>query len=386
MKTEDAKTMLLEHSEAKVALYETYLSIYLNVLSRVPSVRKIFIVDPLCGEGIYQNNAKGSPLIALETVRNHYYANNETCPNVTLWFNDNEVSEIEEGVYKVDRVRRFSSTISTPANVNIRFDREDYESILPKMLEEVRRTAQAKGLFFIDPYGYKERSVAEIRTILEVGDTEVLLFMPGSYMYRFAESSTRAPFPGSEHLQRFLTELFGNEIPRFTSAYHFIEQVRDKFRDHLGPKGYFVDTFIIERGHGLVYGLFFFTGNIYGFEKMVEAKWKRDAHHGRGHSHDKKGKPLFSEIESSGYTQKLAGYISGAGHRTNKDLYRFGLEKGFLPKHTNEVLDRWKKQERLEVFTLDGIVARGHYLSHDTERLVGFRLLDDTSSIHSRRG
>src|SRR5262249_1680976 len=156
-------------------------------------------------------------------------ANNKTCPNVTLWFNDNGLSDIEKGVYKVDRVRRFSDTISAPANVSIRFDRENYESILPKTLEEVRRTVNAKGLFFIDPYGYKERSVTEIRKILDVRNTEVLLFMPVSYMYRFAESSTRAPFPGSEHLQRFLTELFGNKIPRFASAYHFIEQVSDKF-------------------------------------------------------------------------------------------------------------------------------------------------------------
>ena len=30
MKPNDAKTVMLEHSEAKVALYGTYLSIYLN--------------------------------------------------------------------------------------------------------------------------------------------------------------------------------------------------------------------------------------------------------------------------------------------------------------------------------------------------------------------
>lgn len=379
--TIDSKITLQEHSVAKVALYGTYLSIYLSILSRVRAVRRIFIMDLLCGEGMYENSAKGSPLIALDTIKNHYDTN-KSCPNITLWFNDNGPSEIEEGVHKVDRVKRFSSSISLPANVKIEFYKEDYENILPSAIEEVRKTPDVKGLFFIDPYGYKERSLAEIHMILKGGKTEVLLFMPVSFMYRFAERSAREAFPGSEHLKRFLTELFGNNIPRFGSPFDFIQQVRDKLRAILGSQGYFVDTFIIERGHGSVYCLFFFTSNILGFEKMLEAKWKMDSHHGRGHSQTA-ATPMFSEIELSGYRQKLAKFIDGTEQRTNKDLYRFGLENGFLPKHTNEVLESWKKEGRLEVLPLNGKPVRGHYLAHDTDRLVAFKLLDSATNTQA---
>jgi hypothetical protein len=45
MKKVDAKLDMLEHSEAKVELYSTYLAIYLNILSRVSYVRQIFVFD-----------------------------------------------------------------------------------------------------------------------------------------------------------------------------------------------------------------------------------------------------------------------------------------------------------------------------------------------------
>ena len=75
MKKDNSKTNLLPHSEAKVDLYQTYLSIYLNILSRTSSVQKILLFDLLCGEGKYENDGEGSPLAALRTIKNHYFAN-----------------------------------------------------------------------------------------------------------------------------------------------------------------------------------------------------------------------------------------------------------------------------------------------------------------------
>ena len=64
MKKTNAKTDMLEHSEAKVELYRKDLALYLNMLSHVPAVKRIFIFDLFCGEGIYENDSKGSPLVA----------------------------------------------------------------------------------------------------------------------------------------------------------------------------------------------------------------------------------------------------------------------------------------------------------------------------------
>ena len=128
MKNVNPKTNLLEHSEAKVALYGRYLSVYLNILHRAGFVRRIFLFDFFCGEGIYDNDSKGSPIIALECIRNHYYSNKNSIPNMTVWFNDMEKSKLEEG-YKVDRVQRIREKMTIPRNVDIRFFKEDYREI-----------------------------------------------------------------------------------------------------------------------------------------------------------------------------------------------------------------------------------------------------------------
>jgi hypothetical protein len=252
--------------------------------------------------------------------------------------------------------------IFKPENVKIEFHKEDYEDIYPKAIELVARAKDSKGLFFIDPFGYKAIKPDDIRKMLESGKTEVFLWLPIAQMYRFADAALRSGFPGSEPLKIFLSELFGKSIPDFQSPQHFIEQLRGRFRAYLKDLNSFVDTFILERDASNVYCLFFFTRNVRGYEKMLEAKWKVDPSHGKGHSLEKTIS-LFDETELSGYHQKLLAFIDSADYRTNAELYLFGLENGFLPKHTKGVLVNWKKNGTdFEVLSLDNKPVRGYYI------------------------
>ena len=375
MKQANPKTNLLEHSEAKVNLYGKYLSVYLNILHRAQFVKRIFVFDLFCGEGVYENDAKGSPIIALDCIRNHYYANQNSCPNMTIWFNDNGTSEIEDEIYKVERVERIGSKIFRPDNVEVKFYKENYENIYPKAIDLVSQTKDSKGLFFIDPFGYKAIKPDDIRKMLESGNAEVFLWLPIAHMYRFADSALHSGFPGSEPLKFFLNELFGKTIPSFQSPYDFIEKLKGRFRASLKDLNVFVDTFTLERDHSNVYCLFFFTRNIRGYEKMLEAKWSIDPNRGRGHSLEKTIS-LFDEAELSGYHKKLSAFIDSTDYRTNTELYLFGLENGFLPKHTKGVLDGWKKNEtKFEVVALDNKPVRGYYIEYNSERRVAFKLV-----------
>lgn len=372
MKHIDPKISMLEHSEAKVKLYGTYLSIYLNILSRVPLIEKIFIFDLFCGEGVYEGGGKGSPIIALDAIKNHYFSNKNTCPNITVWFNDNGESEIEPGISKVDRVQKLCKSKFIPPNVTLEFKNYDYDTILPQALNIIRTTKKAKGLFFLDPYGYKDIKLADICKILLGGRTEVIWFLPISYMYRFAEKALKSSFYGSEPLHAFLIDLFGNSHPAFESVHDFIFQIKEGFRAKLGTNSIFVDTFSIERDSRNYYCLFFFTSSIKGFEKMLEAKWKIDTNRGKGFSLEKT-MTFFNEIELSGYPDKLCKFILSAQYRSNVELYRYGLENGFLPKHTIEVLKRWKDRGDLNILALDAKPVKGYYLS-DHDRCVGFTI------------
>ena len=377
MKNLNPKTNLLAHSEAKVNLYGKYLSVFLNILHNA-NFERIFLFDLFCGEGLYENGIAGSPIIALKAIKNHYFAKQKSIPNMTVWFNDNGLSEIESGMYKIDRVRKAKSNIFTPDNVDIEFSKEDFEDIYPKAIEETKRAKNSRALFFIDPFGYKSIKPDDIRKILESMNSEVLLWLPIAQMYRFADSAMHSSFPGSEPLRIFLTELFGKVIPSFQSAHEFIEQLRGRFRAYLRDLGVFVDTFILERDASNVYCLFFFTRNVRGYEKMLEAKWSIDPSRGKGHSLEKTFS-LFDEIELSGYPQKLRAFITSSDYPTNKELYLFGLDNGFLPKHTNKIIKEWKKEDKVEVISLDGNPVKGYYIEYDSERRVGFRLKDNIS-------
>ena len=369
MKGINPKTNLLEHSEAKVELYGRYLSVYLNILHRAGFVKRIFVFDLFCGECIYENNSKGSPIIALDCISDHYYSNNNSIPNMTVWFNDIGKSELEDG-YKVDRVKRISNSFTFPSNVDVKFFKKDYREIFPEAIELIEKTKNAKGLFFVDPFGYKIIKPLDIRQMLEIGNTEVLLWLPIAQMYRFAGAVMESQFPGADPLRDFLKELFGNTLPNFRSAYDFIEQLKDRFRAYLKDLNAYIDIFFLERDASNVYCLFFFTRNIKGYEKIIEMKWKIDKDSGKGFKLEKT-QSSFNEIELSGYRQKLQAFIESSRYRTNEELYFFGLENGFLPKHTKSVLDSFTENGLIvEIVSLDGKPAKSYYLG-DKKRRVG---------------
>ncbi len=369
---------LLEHSKAKIDLYGYYLSIYLNILSRTKYARNIFIFDLLCGEGRYKNNAEGSPLIAVKKVKDHYFSNGQTCPSITIWFNDSEWSKIESNVLKVDRVKKFVMEMYVPENVVVEYFAEDYESIHKKAVKATRDSIGGKGLFFIDPYGYKGITPKHIKETVRGGKNELLLFLPISHMYRFAYAAVNSSFIGSEHLNKFLIELFGrHEVPNFSSSYDFIDRVKNKLREYFSIEGIFVDTFSIERDNSNTYCLFFFTSNIVGFEKMVEAKWKMDTANGRGFRYDRT-LPLFRPTETSDYPELLRDFICTGDGKSNDEVRLFGLQHGFLPKHTNEILKDWIKSDNsLKVVALDGQPVRksATYLSSKTRAMM-YKFID----------
>src|SRR5690348_14948792 len=138
MAKSESQVILLDHSESKVKLYGRYLSIYLNVLARSP-IKRIYLFDLFCGEGIYRDGGKGSPVIALECIKGHYFANNRSCPDIFITFNDFGISDIEAGKLKIDRVKEISSKIFCPPNVKIGFTNIDYNVMIQKAIERTAR-------------------------------------------------------------------------------------------------------------------------------------------------------------------------------------------------------------------------------------------------------
>ncbi|MFI5253768.1 MAG: three-Cys-motif partner protein TcmP [Bacteroidota bacterium] len=341
----DPRVVMLEHSQAKVQLYSKYLSIYLNILGRTSFIKKIYLFDLMCGEGKYSNDMNGSPVVAIENIWNHYNANGQKVPDMEIIFNDNGMSEIQNGKFKIDRVRDECTKLPIPSNVDVIYSKLDYSKIYQSVVDKINNLTQnERALLFLDPYGYKDVKPEHLRLILNGNKSEILLFMPISYLYRFAKKSMQEDFPGGVALQNFLNELFLSNFPNYESISEFIQKLKEQFLCYLGNENYFVSTFEIERDSHNIYCLFFFTASEKGFEKMLEVKWKIDQDRGEGFRFDRTVS-LFSQIDNKNYREKLKKFIRDGSRKTNHEIYRFSLGNEFLPKHTNSILKEWQMED-----------------------------------------
>lgn len=338
-------------------------------------VKNIYLFDLFCGEGVYEDGGKGSPIAALETIKNHYFGNDQKCPNLFITFNDTGFSEIEPDKKKITRVEQFASKIFRPENVKVGFSEIDYSLIVERVIERTGKLKNdERALVFIDPWGYREIKPMDIKKLLENGKTEVILFLPIYFMSRFATKAKDHEYKGGEALRSFLGELFGSisHLPNYKNQNEFIFLIQEEFKKFLKPK--YVDTFKIERENNQWFALYFFTSNPKGFMKMLESKWSIDKKHGTGFKQgDNFTLDIFDEIMLSQYDQKILNYLRQNPTATNTDLRNFGMENNFLPKHTKQVLDELRKTYPIEIISLDGKAALSYYLP-DENRLVNIKL------------
>ncbi|MEX1013531.1 MAG: three-Cys-motif partner protein TcmP [Candidatus Paceibacterota bacterium] len=366
MKEKDSKKMMLSHSEAKVKLLESYLSVYLNILNRAKGINSIHLFDLFAGEGIYDNKKKGSALTILEVIKNHYFSNNKSCPEISVLINEPGESEVEKGVLKIDRIKREAGKIYNPDGVNRRFTNVDYDQIVDEVIDTIKSLkTHERGLIFIDPWGYSQVKFAEIQSLMRSKKVELILFLPIYFMYRFANKSlSDEDFPSGAKLEILLKEIFQDKNPDLSDQEAFISSIKEAFRKQSISE--YVDTFVIERAKGQLFSLFFFTNHPKGAEKMLDAKWKLDDSRGKGFRLEMNAdqKSLFTGISGSNYKRLLNDFIKRNKSVSNMDIYEFGLRKGFLPKHSNQVLNQLKKEGIVELISKDKQPVRGNYIGN----------------------
>ncbi|MBD80893.1 MAG: hypothetical protein CL840_18395 [Crocinitomicaceae bacterium] len=347
-----------EHSEIKVQLLKKYMEAYVNILSNSPYIDGVILHDLFCGPGKYPNDKLGSPLIFLNEIIDAHNRDDLQLKSSTTfecYFNDLDSEKTE---HLKGQVHANSSVDSLPIFITI--SNEDYRNILPQVIEKYSTLTSKRAFAFIDPYGYKDIRVEDIRSLLESGKSEVLLFLPTQFMYRFSENGT----PVS--LSAFIKEL-GIKVSPTETGISFIEKVKEGFRNQLGTN-HFVDSFIIQRDKNQFFALFFFTSHILGYEKMLKAKWSLDEHEGRGWQ-PKIQPDLFTEVDEQPEIRPLEDRLQEflAQPRSNGGIYEFTLRAGFLPTHTITALKQLDSVGKLNIAFKERSRKRkgAYYINYD---------------------
>lgn len=349
---------MMPHSEAKVELLKRYIGRYVNILAMSP-FENIRIYDMFCGVGLYPNGGKGSPIAILDAIKQCLGTNfnkSKTPSHFFCHFNDEDNAHMTQAKKAVeDQGYKFSSWVEHT------FTNEAYQQLIPVVVKEIATSRNARAFVFIDPYGYTDVSLNEIKALLDTGKGEVLLFWPMQFMYRFSSSGT----PPS--LERILMELFGSGAREFDGPLDFIEQSKQGLRQWMGENT-FVESFTIQKDAATAFAMFFFGRNEKGLEAMLQAKWEVDEEYGQGWSFEDtqpRQLDIFPVLAKNQYAEELTQFVTESP-RTNRDIYLFTLRQAHLPTHTNDVLRSLQKSGRIVVLRPDGSVARkgSYYINY----------------------
>ena len=174
--------VLGEHSVAKHDIFEQYVGIYVERLTRTPSqtMLNLTIVDGFSGGGLYRLNGRevdGSPLRLLSAIE----AADQTLKLVRAkgfevradFFFIDDNSEHIAFLQDVLTRRGYGSRIGR----DIIIVRALFEEVCPEILQHIQNKGTAqRSLFFLDQYGWSDVRLQTIRTILgALRNPEILL-------------------------------------------------------------------------------------------------------------------------------------------------------------------------------------------------------------------
>jgi three-Cys-motif partner protein len=174
--------ILGEHSVAKHDIFEQYVGIYIERLTRTPSqtMLNLTIVDGFSGGGLYRRGSmevEGSPLRLLTAVEAADMALNATrakgfTVKADFFFVDENPQHVAF-LTDVLRKRGYGSRLGKDI-----FVREAlFEDACPDVLAHIQKKGTAhRSLFFLDQYGWSDVRLETIRTILgTLKNPEILL-------------------------------------------------------------------------------------------------------------------------------------------------------------------------------------------------------------------
>jgi len=254
------------HTVGKHLVLEGYLKAWLPIISRFN--KRILFIDGFAGPGLYEHGEYGSPLIALNTFKDH---SNLRHGNFEIIF---YFIEKDEG-----RNQTLTGLINDlkpnlPGEFNVHIEQGDFNGSMTDALNEIdNQNKQLAPCFaMIDPFGVSDTPMSIIERILNNDKSEVYISLMYEWINRFKEH---------ENFERYLDELFGCndwrdgiDIADSMDRKDFMFNLYKSQLKKAGAK--YVVHFELYEGNRLVYAIFFGTKHLKGCDLMKQAIWKID--------------------------------------------------------------------------------------------------------------
>jgi three-Cys-motif partner protein len=343
-------------TKTKLEIYNEYLKGGLPVYLRLvkPLSNKLYIYDFFSGPGKDSTGANGSPLILLNNLCDHCWVAVENKTDLKVLFNDKNPDHAKIlgdsiSVFMKDRMETHPECRWNSGGCPLKIDvlNKDFKEIFP---EKIGTDPTIPKIIFIDQYGYGLITDEVLLKLALEQHSDVLLVIDSNQAHRFSASdfNKKLNIP-VEEVSEVISKGNG-QLPHLNvlSLYKHVLK-RNSIND------YYLAPFSIKNEKDRIHGLIFGSRNLKGLQKFLDAAWKIDDVHGSSNHN------VFNDInliEDSLFQDEEAvvrtRFRTDLRHflkfreRTNREIYQFTLEHGFLPKHAKQDISEWNKKGYIE--------------------------------------
>lgn len=306
----------------KLNVFEQYVNDWLNVTLNFNQDNEVYdtleIYDLFCGSGFDGTKTeKGSPIRILDAVLKR----NKKGKTIKIYFNDKDKNKIEELKQAIDE--RYKNLKFD--DIKIYFSSQDVSNY--KIDSE-----KYYKLIFLDEYGIQH--INKIAEFLRNG-TDILIFISSGHVRRFLSEDSFQKY--------FDTQLISKKDFKSKPNYETHRVISSYFKK-LFPNS-FISPFSLIKDNKNINGIIFISNHRKGQEQFLKTAWAIDKDFGEGNVNldrditKDKGSLFYSNVEPSEkekrYKTILIEFLKE--YRTNIEIKDFGLNNGFLPKHTNKI-------------------------------------------------
>jgi len=346
----------------KIKFYENYIEGYLTKI--LMQFGGCLVADLFCGPG--KNGEKdGSPLIlikkAKKVLENPTLLVKQKLLKVFIVFNDCDKENIEKLNIELSKT-------TLPSNIKILKPQCSIFSDIILDISEPKITIPK--FLFLDPFAYSNIQLSEIKKIMEMPFSEIMLFLPTFHAYRFKTSTKNTP-----KLISFLSNFTERGVYDYHNIYEFNNSIVNRIRKELNLK--FVQHATIDVGKSKN-ALFLITKSIKGAMLFNNIFWKETyngkalkvseiKYHEINPSLFPKSTILTTEHRNciNEFHKKMVVELIKKKEMFNTDIIEFAVMEGYKPKCANDMLVRLKKENKIKTEYINKIMTKGFYVSED---------------------
>lgn len=257
------------HTRAKHDLLRAYLGAWFPIMSKFN--KRLVMFDGFAGPGVYEHGEPGSPVIALRTLAEHHYATKMSDCEFVFLFNEHDrgrFARLQQSVSELE-----TELGALPKNVNVRLSNSNFSALVSEILDSIGENRLAPTFAFVDPFGYKDVSMAQLKDFLGFPKCELFIYFDFNSANRFATSGqvdesfeqlygtnqfAQAPPAGDPGRGSFLTDLYEAQL-REVCKFPYVQ--RFAMVNSQGRTGNYI---------------FYCTRSYTGLKSMKAAMWKID--------------------------------------------------------------------------------------------------------------